>query len=417
MAAFEREYLVLAGRKTTARIAESEVKSVRQSSVEKTGLRIFDGTSIGTAGAIGSFTPEDLEKRAMDSMACGIEYPWPISGEAHRREVVALEGMDHGSLASMADGFMSALHSKWPDMVFSESFTVEDTETSIRNDRGLDLSTKISEASVSLVFRAKGSTGIMDGWVAAGPCRKWSSDGIRSEFDQFLEAWHNPVDLPPGGRFPVIFPETSMLFKKLSADLSGHRYGTGASLLAGRVGESIFNEDFTLMQSRVPVLDNTPFFDAEGVFNEGYTLPLIEKGVLRAVCTDRRTAARFGLPHTGSASGDYDTVPSAAADGLRVLSSQKTLAGLLGGAPGVFISIASGGDFTPEGSFASPVQLAMLHDGTRFVGRLPELRISSHLFRMFGDDWIGQSSDDLSAFCDSPSMVMMMDVERTRGGS
>ncbi|MCC6872345.1 MAG: hypothetical protein IT351_08205, partial [Candidatus Fermentibacter sp.] len=71
-----------------------------------------------------------------------------------------------------------------------------------------------------------------------------------------------------------------------------------------------------------------------------------------------------------------------------------------------------GGDFTPEGAFATPVQLAMLHDGTRFVGRLPELRISSHLFRMFGDDWMGQSADDISAFSDSPSMVMRMDVEK-----
>ncbi|NLI02230.1 MAG: peptidase U62, partial [Candidatus Fermentibacter daniensis] len=69
-------------------------------------------------------------------------------------------------------------------------------------------------------------------------------------------------------------------------------------------------------------------------------------------------------------------------------------------------------DFTPQGAFATPVQLAMLHDGTRFVGRLPELRISSHLFRMFGDDWMGQSADDISAFYDSPSMVMRMDVEK-----
>jgi len=31
---------------------------------------------------------------------------------------------------------------------------------------------------------------------------------------------------------------------------------------------------------------------------------------------------------------------------------------------------------------------------------------------MFGDDWMGQSADDISAFYDSPSMVMRMDVEK-----
>ncbi|MDM7992420.1 MAG: metallopeptidase TldD-related protein [Candidatus Fermentibacter sp.] len=416
MAGIRREHYSFGIRRTTARIAESEVKSIRRSDVVKTGLRLFDGRSIGTAGAIGSFDPGELERRALDSMSCGIEYPWEISGRAARREAAALEGMGHDTLADGAGSFMAALHAKWPDLVFSENFTVEDDEISIRNDCGLDLATSLSSAAVVLVFRALGSTGIMDGWVSAGPCRRWDADGIRAEFDRFLEAWHNPVDLPPGGRLPVIFQEASLIYGKLSEELSGHRYGTGASLFSGRMGERLFDERFSLSQSRIPSADDCPFFDAEGVFHEGYALPLIEAGVLRAVCTDRRTAARFGLPHTGSATGDYDAIPQAAADRLRAERCDRTLSDLLGGEPGIFVALASGGDFTPEGAFATPVQLAMLHDGRRFVGRLPELRISSHLFRMLGEDWIGQSSDDVSAYCDSPAMVMRMDVEGARSG-
>lgn len=413
MAGMMREYYVIGSRKTTARIAESEVKSIRRSSVEKTGLRIYDGSRIGTAGAIGAFDPAELEQRAMDSLACGIEYPWPVSGPSSRTETAVLSGIDHASLASVTDSFMASLHSKWPDLVFSENFTVEDSSVSLRNDAGLDLSTRISEASATLVFRAMGSTGILDGWVSAGPCRRWDSDGIGAEFDQFLEAWHNRVELPSEGCIPVVFPDSSLIFSKLSDDVSGHRYGTGASLLSGRVGEKIFDEGFSLDQSRIPSLDDEPFFDAEGVFHEGYRLRLIDRGVLKTVATDRRTAARFGLPHTGSAAGDYDTIPSLSVTSLRVESSGRTLEDLLGGEPGVFVALSAGGDFTPDGSFASPVQLAMLHDGRKFVGRLPELRISSHLFRMFGSDWVGRSSDSLSAFCETPSMVVRMDVERS----
>ena len=411
-----RERYAVGVRRTTARIAESEVKSVRRSDVLKTGLRLYDGRSIGTAGAIGSFDPGELERRALDSMSCGIEYPWDVSGGVTRREEAGLSGIAHGTLAEAAGSFMAALHTKWPDLVFSEFFSVEDTEVSIRNDRGLDLATSLSGASVVLTFRALGSTGIMDGWVAAGSCRRWDPDGIRAEFDQFLEAWHDPVDLPPGGRLPVVFQDASLVLGKLSSELSGHRYGAGASLFSGRIGERLFDERFSLVQSRNPSVDDCPFFDAEGVFHEGFALPLIEGGVLRNVCTDRRTAARFGLPHTGSATGDYDTIPQPSADHLRVGRSDRTLSGLLDGEPGVFVALSTGGDFTPEGAFATPVQLAMLHDGRRFVGRLPELRISSHLFRMLGEDWIGQSADDISAFCDSSAMVMRMDVERAQRG-
>lgn len=157
------------------------------------------------------------------------------------------------------------------------------------------------------------------------------------------------MDLPRSGRLPVVFGESSLPLNRLSLELSGHRYGTGTSLLAGCVGEKVFSEGFSLSQSRVPSIDDCSFFDAEGVFHEGYSLGLIGGGVLRAVCTDRRTAARFSLPHTGSASGGYDTIPQASADHLRVERSDRTLSELLGGEPAVYIALASGGDFTPEG--------------------------------------------------------------------
>ncbi len=62
MAGIRRERYSFGVRRTTARIAESEVKSIRRSDVVKTGLRLFDGRSIGTAGAIGSFDPDELDR-------------------------------------------------------------------------------------------------------------------------------------------------------------------------------------------------------------------------------------------------------------------------------------------------------------------------------------------------------------------
>jgi PmbA protein len=60
-------------------------------------------------------------------------------------------------------------------------------------------------------------------------------------------------------------------------------------------------------------------------------------------------------------------------------STGKTMVELLDGQKGILVWIASGGDFTPAGHFATPAQRAYLFDGERLLGRLPEPNLSSHL--------------------------------------
>ena len=56
--------------------------------------------------------------------------------------------------------------------------------------------------------------------------------------------------------------------------------------------------------------------------------------------------------------------------------------------------MASGGDTTPDGHFATPVQMAYLMEDGRLVGRLPELNISGSFFDLLGSDYIGSVYGD-----------------------
>ena len=78
-----------------------------------------------------------------------------------------------------------------------------------------------------------------------------------------------------------------------------------------------------------------------------------------------------------------------------VQDSGKTISEILDGRKAIFIYITAGGDFTPEGDFASPVQLAFYFDGQKLSGRLPQIQVSSNLYKMFGDDYLGVSTDTL----------------------
>ena len=72
--------------------------------------------------------------------------------------------------------------------------------------------------------------------------------------------------------------------------------------------------------------------------------------------------------------------------------------------------MASGGDTTPGGHFATPVQMAYLMEDGKFVGRLPELNIAGDVFDMLGKDYIGAVSGEPSP--DSMSCAVLMDVTK-----
>ncbi len=143
--------------------------------------------------------------------------------------------------------------------------------------------------------------------------------------------------------------------------------------------------------------------------NPDYKYTLIENGKIITPYTDKKTAAQFNLPLTGSASADYDKVPTLEPRNLKVRTSDKNLKELLNGELGVLVLIASGGDFTQEGVFGTPVQLAFLTDGEKLLGRLPELKVSGELYSMFGEDYIGKSKD--KALLGQRSLVFKLDVD------
>lgn len=93
---------------------------------------------------------------------------------------------------------------------------------------------------------------------------------------------------------------------------------------------------------------------------------------------------------------------------LAVRPTGKTLAELLGDRPAVLIDTASGGDTTPDGNFASPVQCAYLYQSGRLVGRLPEFSVRGSLFDLFGAQYLGCSTD--RPFSSSHALVMEMEI-------
>lgn len=392
-------------------IVNTEVESVRSKNISKSAVRVFDKGNIGIAGALGEASESSLTEKAKANLELQIPYDYEIASGNEIKEEYSCQLNDREVFVKEVEELAEQLRKDQPGFVFSNKINMKKEAVSLENDKGLNLAYKGEKLSFELIIKEKGSPNILDAFSAF--------EGTSYDRDEYLrmtnnicDAFNNPIELA-SGEYPVFFMNQDNTYKsKLMESLNGLLYGAGTSLFAGKMGEKLFAENFHVQMTR-----NTqdgfygPFFDFEGTVHKDYRFDLIKEGHLQSVITDKKTAAKYSLDHTGGASGQYDSVPSLGMSELCIRDTGKTMKELVGGEKALFVLFASGGDFTPDGKYASPVQLSYLFDGEKFVGKMPELNISTTLWDMFGKDFIGVSTDSLSTLYKSNVTGMRMKVD------
>jgi predicted Zn-dependent protease len=113
----------------------------------------------------------------------------------------------------------------------------------------------------------------------------------------------DPVALDAGSYDVVMEPEavTELLEWLASITFAAPEVEQGTSAVAGRLGERITGEAIDITEDPLDASDlgfGTPF-DREGTWRR--RVPLVERGVARAILYDRTYAARMGASSTGSA--------------------------------------------------------------------------------------------------------------------
>lgn len=397
-------------KETSIIITNSNIEAVRLKDNTKTSLRVYNNGLIGVAGAIGKHNEDELEKQAIEGLKQNISYPYDISKDRKENIDKRLEIIKDEELVNEVDELLGCLSKQHPEFIFSNKINLTETNTTLSNDKSLDLQYGDKAISVEILFKHKDSANLMDGFIAAEE-RRYDRNLLLKESEIILNAFNNKVNLPKNKRYPVVFSTYNVPTKKLINDLNGNVFGTGSSLFSNKIGQKIFGKNFTFYQSLNPDdIINMPFFDAEGVVNNDYRYTLIENGVLKAPYTDKKTAIKFNLPLTGSATSLYDGVPTISPLNYNIKESNHTLNELIGGDMAILSMMADGGDFTSKGDFATPVQLAFLFDGEKIIGRLPQIQFASNIYDMFGNGFRGVSKDTFLPYSTSKFAVMDLDV-------
>lgn len=374
-------------------VTAGHVDSIRRKNITKTGCRVYDNGCIGVAGVLGEAT-EETWKAAEEALQDQVPYPFAPTEGSKKIRCLAKPTMTEQVFLSEVEDCLATLRAEHPDFVFSNKVQFLSVTERLQNDTGLFYENEDGVFLMELLIKHIDSVNVFDGFLTR-ISRTFEKEIFLQEARHILESFRTSAELPAldeEGKIPVILSSSHLLGKFIS-DLNGEQIGSGSSLFAGRLGEKLFSDAFSLVQDVSANQYLVPFFDMEGFDREANPITLIEKGVVKQGYTHKKSAKQYDMPLTGAADCGYDGVPTLSAPSVSVIPNSRTLKELLQGKLGIWIMVASGGDYTNEGNYAAPVQLAMLTDGERLLGRVPDCAIAGNLFELFGKDYIGVSND------------------------
>ena len=403
----EKEFIREKRHTVTLNVTAGQIDSFRETERTTGTVRVYENGCIGVAGCLGEPDEEALTGQAKEALSFGIPYPCHPEDPAEIQELHDEEILPVPDLIPAMRSFLERLGEQCPKMAFSNKINLTHAKTEYRSSRGRHLVSSGGNLSIELIAQNRGSGNLFDTAFIWGG-KHFDPDAVLSYFKEQYEAFYVPADLAPG-RWPVV-AEPGILFGTFMQHFTGDLYAAGASLLSGKLREKVFSEKLTLCDDLNPASSfETCFFDTEGCTARDSRPALIENGVLTGLLTTKKTAEQYGLPNLGNAEAPYDGVPTIGFHSFHLERTADTLRELVPGRA-VGVIIASGGDMTPDGHFAAPVQMAYLMEDGRPVGRLPETIISGSFFDMLGRDYLGAVHN--CPFERSQLAAVMMDVKK-----
>lgn len=390
----KKEFISTKRKEISIKLQASEINSLRVKDIERNAVRVYQDGYIGVSGAVGTTNVDTLTDQAIENLNSKIPYNYQLESNKKDHRNFTTKVYTEKELMNLAERFLDEIKKDNDDFIFSESIKAISTDISFTSTEGLDLRYQDQFLNLGIILKAKSSPNLFDSFIS------WS--GRELDFVQFincvtsqLQAERTKVDLPEGEKLPVFFTDLGSVGGFISRHLNGEIYGRKASFFNEKIGEKLFHDKINIDQNRNPQTTYQRHFDMEGVTMDNDQVSIVSNGVIKNVFTDKKTSKVFNLPHTGSASGGYDDVPSISHAPLEIEVDTSNIKNALNGKMAVFVVAASGGEVNADGNYATPVQSAYLFDGEQFIGKLPEFSMENHIYNMLGEDYIGTFEDPL----------------------
>ncbi len=383
-------------------IEENKIVAFNKKTGNDQSFRFYKDGFVGVHYQLGEMSDEEGFAKAEENLALQRPYPFELETGVRKRDLSERIFTDK-ELFEIAEDNLAWLTKNYPNFTFSGN-VAQVTETNRQwNEAGLEYENTDSHLEFNIGYKHKDGKDIRDGGFYPG-MRVYEQDTFRDMANNYLANYEKQVELPEEG---IVQVQYYGLLGKLVSSLDAEQLALGTSLLCGKMGQQVFSEEFTLIDDVSDEVSwHNPFFDGEGCVREGDRRVFIDHGVPLLGYADKRTAQKYGVPHTGNAWRNYTDIPQNGNVNMQIARSTKTTKELLNGRLTIVPVNYSGGGFNEKGDYVMPVHKAFLCDGEKILGSLPPFTMSSNMFDMFGKDFIGVAADK-PVFNDKAILVRM----------
>lgn len=379
-----------------ASIVENKVVSFNRTNYLESSFRVHQDGFVGIHYQQGKIDDEEGYKKAENNLKLKRPYPFELEKGVRSRDKTE-KPFDDKQILDTSRKILNYLHKKYPDYIFSGSVSSYFWEERMENSCGMDFQCKDANSSIGLSFKHKDSKDINDGSIFY-TSRNLKLKSFYKIADSYLENFTKPVEMPEECLIiDKYYGYTGLLRNCLSLE----KIKNGTSLLSGKVGQKVFSEDLTVFND---VSDKnswmTCFWDGDGVVPKGDKVVFIKNGkVIRGYC-GKKVAKMYNVKTTGNEGINYGDIPCGCHNSMSLKIGKKFAKELLNGRLAVIPVQSCGGGFNEKGDYTMPVQIGLLTDGEKILGRVPPFTIVSNLFDMFGKDFIGIAKYNKEIFND-----------------
>ncbi len=370
-----------------------EANRLKTSKVEETtgvAARIVKDGRLGFAASSDLTALDELVRNALESAAYGDRLPLVFPGPRPGSQVctfdAAIAGLSVARMVEMGQEMIAYLREIDPDVLLNITINRGIEQATIRNHAGADVALKRSPLSLWIELnRIQGDDVLM--MFGMRGVTVWNVDYMEAaqRLGDKLRQTQRISPLAPR-RMPVLFAPSSavVLGLPLMQGVDGRNVYRGASPLGGKVGETLFDSKFTLVDD--PTISGgfgSAAYDDEGQPHRRNTL--IGEGVLNGFLYDLKTAAQSGVESTGNGSRGLFSPPRPAPTNLIITPGSTPLAEMLSGIDeGLLVEdvLGLGQGNVLSGAFSNPIGLGFKIEKGEIVGRVKDVSIAGNAYEV-----------------------------------
>jgi len=412
----EAEVFLISSEETPVQFEANRLKQVQAKQSTGVALRIIKDGRIGFASSNDVDDAEGLVGMAVETARFGSPARLEFPGPGHYPEVTvfdpATEKVTAKKMITLGEELISAIVGHTPEILCEAYVTRGTYAVRIANSRGGEAQYRATTFSLGVegtVIRGTDMLFVGDGQSSCHPIP--DSREVAEMVKNQLELAKTTASIGRNRPMPVIFTPHGVagaLVAPLMAAFNGKLVFQGASPLAGRLGEKLFDEKLSLSDD--PTIAYRPHSrpcDDEGIPSQ--RLPLIEKGGVANFFYDLQTAAMAGARSTGNASRGGG-LPSPAPSAFVIEPGNTTFDEMVGDMKeglvveelmGATQSNVLGGDFSGNVLLGYKVEMG------KIVGRVKDTMVSGNVYQVLKDitalgseaRWVGSSLYTPPVYC------------------